>query len=381
MRICIDLSPAVHHRAGIGRYAQELTAALLQIATKNEYIAFYNCSAQVQIEPPLDSIPHLPLGLPDKPWRLRVLLAQLLHRSQDNLFRGVDLFHATDHLLPSLSHVRSVFTLHDLTFRLYSQAHNVWNRWFLSLMMPRFLRTADAIVADSACTQRDAARLYRVDIARVNVIYPGVSVHFRPADPQVVQAIRKKYGLPERFILYVGTIEPRKNLTALLEAFRHLLATCSPLPATCSLRLVIVGKKGWLYEGVFRRLRELGLEDRVHFTGYVPDGDLPALYSAASVFVFPSLYEGFGLPVLEAMACGTPVIASNTSSLPEVVGEAGLLVNPHDIHTLVAALKRVLADEHLRAEMKAQGLERAQAFTWERTARETLRVYEEVLRR
>jgi glycosyltransferase involved in cell wall biosynthesis len=209
-----------------------------------------------------------------------------------------------------------------------------------------------------------------------------VNPRFRPAGPEALAAVRQKYDLPERFILYVGTIEPRKNLTALLEAYAALmerLSVCDLRPALSDVRLVIVGKKGWLYEGFFRRLHELGLEDRVLFTGYVPDEDLPAIYSAADLFVFPSLYEGFGLPVLEAMACGTPVIASNASSLPEVAGEAGIMIAPHDVRGLAEAMERLLMDKQLRAELRARGLERAKQFTWERAAAMTLEVYQDAL--
>jgi len=288
----------------------------------------------------------------------------------DAFFQGVDLFHATEHLLPPLSSIRTVFTLHDLIFLFHPETHKPLNRWFLTLMMPRFLQAADAIIAVSECTKRDAIRFYNIPEEKITVIYEGVSSRFRPADPKTVQAIQDKYGLPERFILYVGTIEPRKNLTALLEAYAELRRRLEPPPG-----LVFTGKKGWLYEGFFRRLRELGLEDKVTFTGYVPDEDLPALYSAATVFAFPSLYEGFGLPPLEAMACGTPVITSSASSLPEVVGEAGILVDPYDVGGLVRAMKRVLMDEGKRKEMRGKGLRQAARFSWEKTARETLKVY------
>jgi glycosyltransferase involved in cell wall biosynthesis len=239
-------------------------------------------------------------------------------------------------------------------------------------MMPRFLRAADAVIAVSECTKRDAIRFYRIPEEKITVIYEGVNPRFRPASPEAIAAVRARYGLPERFILYVGTIEPRKNLTTLLEAFHHLLATYD-------LRLVIVGKKGWLYERFFRRLRELGLENRVLFTGYVPDEDLPAIYSAADLFVFPSLYEGFGLPVLEAMACGTPVICSNTSSLPEVAGDAALLVDPTDARALTGAMEQVLTNERLWATLRAKGMERARGFTWEKAAYRTWEVYQQVI--
>jgi len=374
MNICLDLSPVVHQKAGLASYARELAAHLLQMEPGISWRAFhYDRRPPVSLPTPLDALPRYVVPWGAYRWRLTTALRHFLGLSMDRFFAGVDLFHATEHLLPRFSSVRTVFTLHDLIFLFHPETHKPLNRWFLTLMMPRFLRAADAVIAVSECTKRDAIRFYSIPEEKITVIYEGVSPRFRPANPEAVRAVREKYGLPERFILYVGTIEPRKNLTTLLEAFHHLLATRD-------LRLVFVGKKGWLYEGFFRRLRELGLEDRVIFTGYVPDEDLPAIYSAADLFVFPSLYEGFGLPVLEAMACGTPVVCSNTSSLPEVAGDAAILVDPTDVRALAGAMERVLTDEHLRAEIYAKGLGRARQFTWAKAAQETLKVYLEVMR-
>jgi glycosyltransferase involved in cell wall biosynthesis len=375
MNICLDLSPVVHQKAGLASYARELAAQLIQIDAGISWSAFhYDRHPPVPLTAPLDALPRYVVPWGAYRWRLTTALRHLLGLSMDRFFTGVDLFHATEHLLPRFSSVRTVFTLHDLIFLFHPETHKPLNRWFLTLMMPRFLRAADAVIAVSECTKRDAVRFYGIPEEKITVIYEGVNPRFRPASPETIAAVRARYGLPEHFILYVGTIEPRKNLTALLEAFHHLLATHD-------LRLVIVGKKGWLYEGFFRRLRELGLEDRVIFTGYVPDEDLPAIYSAADLFVFPSLYEGFGLPVLEAMACGTPVICSNTSSLPEVAGDAALLVDPTDVRALAGAMERALTDEHLRSELMAKGLERARWFTWEKAAAKTLEVYRGVLGR
>jgi glycosyltransferase involved in cell wall biosynthesis len=373
-RVCLDLSPAVHQHAGLGRYAQELLLALATADGQNEYVVFYNNPAAARVDPTLNHFSHITTPLSYKPWRLSAMLAHFARIPQDSLFPGVDLFHATDHLLPYFRRIKSVFTLHDLIFLFHPETHKPLNRWFLTLMMPRFLRAADAVIAVSECTKRDAIRFYGIPEEKITVIYEGVNPRFRPASPEAIAAVRARYGLPEHFILYVGTIEPRKNLTALLEAFHYLLATHD-------LRLVIVGKKGWLYEGFFRRLRELGLEGQVIFTGYVPDEDLPAIYSAADLFVFPSLYEGFGLPVLEAMACGVPVICSNTSSLPEVAGDAAFLVDPADVRALAGAMEQALTDEHLRSELMAKGLERARWFTWEKAAAKTLEVYRGVLGR
>ncbi len=396
MNICLDLSPVVHQKAGLASYTRELATQLVQDEGISWSVFHYDRTPPVSLSSPLDSLPRYVIPWGAYRWRLTTALRHILGWNMDGFFRSVDLFHATEHLLPRLSAIRTVFTLHDLIFLFHPETHKPMNRWFLTLMMPRFLRAADAIIAVSECTKRDAVRCYGIPEEKITVIYEGVNPRFRPADPEAIAAVRQKYGLPERFILYVGTIEPRKNLTALLEAYTALMerpapcalrpatcdlrpATCDLRPATCDLRLMIVGKKGWLYEGFFRKLRELGLEDRVIFTGYVPDEDLPALYSAADLFVFPSLYEGFGLPVLEAMACGVPVVCSSTSSLPEVAGDAALLVPPTDVRALTEAMERALTDERLRARMRARGLERARRFSWERAAQGTLITYRKVL--
>ncbi len=375
MRVCLDVSPAVHRRAGLGRYAQELSAALLEVDAENEYLIFFNRPRSARVEPPLHSLRRLTVAWSNKPWRMSALLAHFAGLSQDRLFPGVDLFHATDHLLPRFSRVRSVFTLHDLAFRLYPETHTALNRWFLNVMMPRFLQAADAVIAVSEHTKRDALRAYNLDEAKVRVIYEGVNPRFRPAPPEAVAVIRRKYGLPERFILSVGTIEPRKNLETALAAYRALKE------GGAAHKLVIVGKKGWLYRGFFRRLREEGLEGEVVFPGFVPDDDLPALYGGADLFLFPSLYEGFGLPPLEAMACGAPVVCSDVSSLPEVVGDAALLVPPLEVRAWAEALRRLLGDADLRADLQARGLARAREFSWARAARATVEVYQQVMAR
>jgi glycosyltransferase involved in cell wall biosynthesis len=370
MNICLDLSPVVHQKAGLASYARELTTQLIQMDAGISWSAFhYDRHPPVPLPAPLDALPRYVVPWSAYRWRLTTALRHFLGLSMDRSFAGVDLFHATEHLLPRFSSVLTVFTLHDLIFLFHPETHKPLNRWFLTLMMPRFLRAADAVIAVSECTKRDAIRFYGIPEEKITVIYEGVNPRFRPASPEAIAAVRARYNLPEHFILYVGTIEPRKNLTALLEAFHHLLATHD-------LRLVFVGKKGWLYEGFFRRLRELGLEDRVIFTGYVPDEDLPAIYSAADLFVFPSLYEGFGLPVLEAMACGTPVVCSNTSCLPEVAGDAALLVDPADVRALAGAMERALTDEALRVTLRARVMGKARGFTWEQAAQKTLMVYQ-----
>jgi glycosyltransferase involved in cell wall biosynthesis len=297
-----------------------------------------------------------------------------------------DVLFVPAHVLPLVHPRRSVVTVHDLGYRHEPQAHRLLDRLYLELSTRYNARAATRVIADSAATKRDLVQLYGTDPDRITVIPLGVDELFQPVtDAARLAAVRAKYGIPGDYLLYVGTLQPRKNLVRLVEAWARVIADCRLQIADLGRRtLVIAGKKGWLYEEIFATVRRLGLEGRVLFPGYVPEEDLPALLSGATAFVLPSLYEGFGLPVLEAMACGTPVIAANVSSLPEVVGDAGLLVDPLDSDALAAALQRLLTDADpstplrasLRAELRQRGLARAKLFSWPRCARETLAVLE-----
>ena len=323
MRILFDISPAVHRHAGLGRYAYELLRELLRCDRDNVYQALYSkLAAGEHVDPPLDRLLAHSLRLSAKPWRMSVLLAQLTHLPMDPWLPACDLFHATDHLLPLLRRAGSVFTVHDLIFLHFPEYHLPLNRWYLSLMMPRFLRRADALIAVSENTKRDVVKLMQIPPDKITVIYEGVNPAYRPLDDRDSrERVREKYQLPAEYILYFGTLEPRKNLLTLLDAYHSLLSRAQAVPT-----LVVAGRKGWLYQPIFARVSELGLEDRVHFTGWIDEQDAPAIMNAASVFVYPSLYEGFGLPPLEAMACGTPLICSNASSLPEGGRRWGLIV-------------------------------------------------------
>jgi glycosyltransferase involved in cell wall biosynthesis len=281
----------------------------------------------------------------------------------------VDLLHALAFVTPLLSRCPSVVTIYDLSFLLYPESFRRAKRSYLGLFTRLSARRARRIIAISESTKRDVVRLLGVPPEKVEVVYCGIDEAFRPLAEDQVAAFRSQHGLPERFILFVGTIEPRKNVTRLIEAFADLRF------AICDLRLVIGGAKGWFYQDVFARVEELGLQGEVMFPGYIPVSELPLWYNAAELFVYPSLHEGFGLPPLEAMACGTPVVAANTSSLPEVVGEAGLTVDPLDVEGLAEAMRRVLGDDALQQEMRKRGLQRARGFSWTKTAQETVQVY------
>jgi glycosyltransferase involved in cell wall biosynthesis len=371
MRLCLDLSAAAHERAGLGRYAASLAQALLSFDVP--LTAFINDLRESRLHPPLSTLPTLTAGLPRKGWRLRAAVSYFGGPALDQVMSGIHVFHATEHLLPKLDRVHRVFTLHDTAYLHFPQYHLPRNRIYLKWMMPRFLAHADRIIVVSEATRRDALHFYGLDPAKIEVIPEGVEPRFRPEqDSARLAAVRQTYSLPDRFILYVGTIEPRKNLPVLLEAY-HSIRSEHP-----DVKLVIAGGKGWLYESFFERLRSLGFEDQVTLTGHIPEDDLPALLSLAEVFAFPSVLEGFGLPPLEAMACGAPIVCSNASSLPEVVSDAGLLVPPRDVRAWVESLNRVLADPSLRADLRARGLARAAQFTWERAAQQTLQVYRRV---
>jgi glycosyltransferase involved in cell wall biosynthesis len=288
--------------------------------------------------------------------------------------RPPDLLFVPAHVLPVIHPRRSVVTVHDLGYLYYPEAHRLLDRVYLDLSTRYNARAAAHLIADSSATKRDLIERYGTDSDRITVIYPGYdAANLQPVrDKEAIESIKAKYDIFSDYILFVGTLQPRKNLPRLIRAFSNLQ------PLTSNLQLVIAGKKGWLYEGIFRQVEELGLTGNVVFTGYVTQEDLPALLSGARLFVFPSLYEGFGLPVLEAMACGTPVVCSNAASLPEVAGGAALLVDPLDVEGLAAALERVLGDEELRARLTQRGFEQARRFSWEKCARETLKVLENV---
>jgi glycosyltransferase involved in cell wall biosynthesis len=366
--IYVDVAAAVHGRAGLGRYAESLVTALVA-KDPERFALFFNRSSGVHPLAGLEQVPATSVRAGYKPWRMAVWLGQLAGLGFDRLLPGADLYHATEHLLMPLRHVPTVLTVHDLIFRLFPQHHKRLNYWYLNTAMPLYCRRATAIIAVSQATKRDLVRLYDLDPAKITVVHEAAAPHFTPASPAEIAETRARYHLPDNYLLHVGTIEPRKNLERLLEALHRLREGGEDI------RLVIVGGKGWLYQSFFQRLEELALSDAVCLPGYVPDADLPAIYSGARLAVVPSLYEGFGLPVLEAMACGAPVVCSNASSLPEVGGQAARYFDPADTPAMADAILLAWRDAALRDTMRQEGLARAAQFSWARAADETLAVY------
>jgi len=372
MTIYLDVSSAVHRRAGLARYAESLTRALVA-AGPDRYALFYNRERGVK---PLAGLEHLAtrtVALGYKPWRMLVWLGQLARVSFDRLLPDAKLFHATEHLLLPLRGIPTVLTVHDLIFHHLPAHHKPLNRWYLNLTMPLYCHRATHVIVVSECTRRDLIATYGLPPEKITVVHEAAAPHFHPQSPGAVSGVRSRYGLPDRYLLFVGTIEPRKNLARLLAAFEVVHAE------GLTDGLVIVGRRGWLYDDFFSRLGVSSAREAVLFPGYVPDEDLPAIYAGAQALVLPSLYEGFGLPVLEAMACGTPATCSDTSSLPEIAGGAALHFDPDNVKSIVDALRRLLSETDLRAALRQRGFEQAVRFSWNRVATETEAVYHAVL--
>lgn len=376
MRIGIDYTPAVRQGAGIGRYTRGLIGALAELDRENSYRLFVAARGVSTASVPR-AANWRPCLAPLTDRETSLLWQRLRLPLPVELFLGpLDLFHSPDFVLPPVLRARTVLTVHDLSFlRVPQYAHPVL-RAYLERVVPRSVRRADLILADSENTRRDVMELLSVPGERVRVIYPGVEARFRRVtDPAVLAAVRARYGLERPFILGLGTLEPRKNWPGLIEAYGRLVRR-----ARVPHDLVIVGGKGWLYEPIFQKVEELGLGQRVRFAGHARDEDLPALYSLAACLAYPSFYEGFGIPVIEAMACGTPVVTAPISSLPEAGGEAALYAEPGDADALADALERAIGDEALRGRLRQAGQVQASRFTWQGAAAQLLAAYRAVMR-
>lgn len=377
--VTLDAGPAVHQRAGLRRYTEQLAAHLL--ADHRQEVALtliYNEHSGHRLPPSLQAAATQSWPMGQYAWRLSVLASQLVHQPDyEQRFPPGALYHATEHLLPRLRRP-TVLTVHDLIFERYPQHHKLTNRLFLAVGMRLFVRAAAAIIAVSEQTKRDLIELYGTPAAKIQVIYQGIDPSFAPASPAAIAHAKATYSLPTAdgtarpYLLMVGTLEPRKNHLTAMRALRQLKAAGLP---HC---LVIAGGEGWLFAPIREAVAQLGLQADVHFTGYVPAADLPALYGGAACVLQPSLYEGFGFPVLEAMACGAPVVCSNVSSLPEAAGDGALLVPPLDEHALATAITQIIHQPALAQQLCSAGLRQASRFRWHYCAAETVALYHQV---
>lgn len=369
MRIGVDARLVYHQPAGISRYTGHLLQAMAELDTEDEFIVFQHRKHKT----PLIQAPN---------FRRATLVSPVHHRVEQyalaaELYRfRLDLLHSTDFIPALYSPHKSVITVHDLAFLHYPHFLTTESAEYYSLIDRAVVR-ANHIIVPSEHTRQDLIGQLGSPADKVSVIYEAANPSFVPLPiAETRREITAKYGIPETYIFSVGTIEPRKNITGLLQAFaclRDKYGLAQPVG------LAIAGSKGWLYEETLETVRTLKLNDSVFFLGRVSDSDLHKLYVGARCHVHPAYYEGFGLPPLEAMACGTPTIVSNVSSLPEVVGDAALLVNPRDTEEIAVAMHRLLTDDDLHAEMSEKGLQRAHTFSWEKAARRTLEVYRQVV--
>lgn len=370
MRVGIDATAVPRRRAGAGNYIFNLVRAIAEVDGINTYVIFARTQLieEWNIRQPnfhfhVTELRHRPLRLLWEQTVLPVLARR--HR--------LDVLHSPHYTFPMFTSARRVVTILDMTFYLYPQLHSFVKRLFFRRMIRLAVRYADRIITISESTANDLFHLLDGEglAEKTHPVPLAVDSRYRLIrDETAVATACRRLGLePKGFLLYVGVLEPRKNLPVLLRAFRRARDEGNRLP------LAIVGKRGWKFDSIFATVQELGLENDVIFTGHVSDADLPYVYNGAALFLYPSLYEGFGLPVLEALSCGAPVITTNVSSLPEIVGDAGLLLPPSDVDELAGAIGRVLSDADLAASLSEKGRERAARFSWSRTARETIGVY------
>lgn len=359
-----------YRRAGVSRYIHSLLINLLREDPEGDYTVFVNSRCALSLSGEVKTS-RLPTGRP----LVRIVWEQACQPLQ-LLKERIELLHSPVNVQPLLLPCKGVVTITDLSFILFPEAfrtgRRLYQRWFTRWSV----RRADRIIAISKTTAQDVVRFFHVPADRVSVVFPGVESHYRPIeDRQQLDRFRHRRGLADRFVLFVGTLEPRKNLLTLLQAYAAFRRSGG------GYKLALVGGKGWLYEPILAAIDELNLQSDVLLPGFVAEDELPLWYNAAEALVYPSLYEGFGLPPLEAMACGTPVIVSNASSLPEVVGNAGLLVDPREPAAWTEALDRLWRHPAYRADLSMRGLARARQFSWRRTARETIGIYRSVLLR
>lgn len=380
MKVAIELQPCLKNRSGIGVYTYELSKRLQKyddLEIKGDIFNFLNrndLTADLSgLDFDMNTCKLFPYGVYRRIWRYVPINYKMLFQCE------ADITHFFNFIVPPGVNGKVVNTIHDLTYRFYPETMDKSNFERINRDIQYSIERADRIVTISQCSKQDLIQEIGIDEDKIEIIYPGVDYErfSNVQDIKTINRVRQKYHLPEKFVLYMGTLEPRKNIPFIIEAFSKLKAEGDA--KVKDIKLVLAGKKGWLFEEIFKRVKVLNLEDQVIFTDYVAEEDKPTLYSLASAFVFPSFYEGFGIPVLEAMSASVPVIASNVSSLPEVVGNAAFLVNPRDTVSMAEGMYRVLNDLEYRKILIENGHKQALKFNWEDSAQKLHQLYASII--
>ena len=360
MKVGIDIRCLMESRySGISEYACNLLEHLFKIDSENQYFLFYNATKAVKI--PNFNQPNVTLKGFTFPNKLFNLCLRFLKITQiDKLIGGVDVFLIPNFLFLNLSkNCKKVLIIHDLSFKLYPEFFTFKTRLWHHLIGPKnFCQQADKIIAISKNTKRDIIKIYGIAPEKVDVIYPGINdIFLKPIIAEAEKTrVKTKYNLPNSYIFYLGNLEPRKNVETLLQAFEKINDQ--------TINLVIAGSQAWKYQKIYKIWQNSKAKQRIKFLGYVDSADKPALYALAKIFVYHSIYEGFGMPPIEAMACGTPVISSFNSSLVEAIGDAGLLIDPYNVNEITQTIDQLLADENLQSLLRQKGIIRAKEFNW-----------------
>jgi glycosyltransferase involved in cell wall biosynthesis len=379
IKIGIDIRTLMdEYYSGVSEYTFQLVNEFLRLDQNNQYGLYYNSGHNISGRLPnfaSGNVQVIGTRYPNKIFNY--ILQKLFHYPRiDRVLGGVDVFWSPHiNFLALSSAPRKFLTIHDLSFLRYPEFFNQRkNFWHRAVNVQKMVRQFDQLIAVSHNTKNDIVELLGVAPEKVSVIYSGIDQSYQPiAGGEKLQLVKHRYGLPDKFILYLGNIEPRKNLIGLIRAYNELRQHS---PELADVKLVLAGATGWKIKDIFKELLTSKYQDDIHFLGYVDKADKPALYSLCSVFVYPSFYEGFGFPPLEAMACGAPVVTSNISSLPEVVGAAALTVDPYSVRDIAEAVRQILTNPELAAKLQAAGFKQVEQFNWENTAQKYLKLFQ-----
>ena len=377
MKVAIEIQPMLDkHMTGVGWYTDNLVKHIKDFTKEGDdyYLLgmdYYGRSDRLtnytssNVELKVNGIMHY--GIYRRLWRILPFL------DYGKFFRvKADIFHFVNFVVPPRVKGRIINTVYDMVYKTFPETMEKGNYKKLDRSLKDSCARADAIVTISENSREEIINYLGVPKDKIHIITPGVDLTvYRPMELCEWRSVTEKYGLPDKFLLYLGTIEPRKNINTIIRAFHQFTGLDRE-----GYKLVVAGKKGWMFDEVFNLVKKLGIEDKVIFPGYIPEEDKPYIYAGATAFVFPSLYEGFGMPPLEAMACGVPVITSNSSSLPEVVGDAGIQVDSMDIDSISIAMHELTSKPELRKILAAKSIQRVQSFSWEDSVKKLIKLYE-----